>query len=303
MDFIYVMGVDMTKIRASCYRSIKVALWLLAGMTVSVIAGEHERSKPSIESLYGPYSELLQDYVKEKVLESGGLVSAFRYREASSDPRTADLLQRQRAMLSAFDPGMLQEKYEAIAFWLNAYNFFMIAHILDEQPDGEIVESVWDYGGRYNPFQSSIFERKLFSVGERRYSLDEIEKEILLGDEYRRKGWKEARAHFAVNCASVGCPPLRRELYTPGNVDKLMSENTRRALRTDRHMRIKDDAVWLSEIFDWYEKDYIEEAGSVRKFIKMYTDDERHGPIEEARIRYISYDWRLNKPSNFSEFR
>ncbi len=72
----------------------------------------------------------------------------------------------------------------------------MLDQILTERPDGELVSSVWDYGGRVNPFVDSVFERKNFVVGGRNYSLNDMEKEILLGEEYASKGWKDARVHL-----------------------------------------------------------------------------------------------------------
>ncbi len=284
----------------------RLAVWqgLVVLVASAVISVTVANAAPGLDALYAPYKNILQQHLREKSLPGGGLVSAFDYQAAVDNPHTKKLLQRQRKALADFNLDRLEGKYEAIAFWLNAYNFFMIAHILEERPGGELVNSVWDYGGRYNPFQDNIFQRRLFTVGGRRYSLDQIEKDILLGDEYRQKGWKEARVHFAVNCAAVGCPPLRAEPYTANNVDALLTENTHRALNTECHMHIEDDKLHLSEIFDWYQQDFIQEAGSVRGFLKRYTDKKRHRQIDNARrIRYIEYDWSLNRPENIPAFR
>ncbi|MDZ7669839.1 MAG: DUF547 domain-containing protein [Gammaproteobacteria bacterium] len=254
---------------------------------------------PGIAGLFQPYGELLASHLEEKHLNGGGLVSAFRYQDALADPRTGERIQTQRDQLAEFDPDRLQDKDAAIAFWLNAYNFFMVAHILEERPGGELVDSVWDYGGRYNPFRANVFERELFNVGGRQYSLDGIEKGTLLGEAFQEKGWKDARVHFAVNCASVGCPPLRDRAYTRDNVQALLSENTRRALLTERHMRFAGETLYLTQLFDWYEADFVEAAGSVRGFLKRHTDESRHPSIDAAAgIRFIDYDWALNSPDN-----
>lgn len=284
-------------------------LTICFGLQLSASAAAVESAGP--ESLMAPgagdpfqsYAAMLADHLEEKTLDDGGLVSAFHYQDALADARTRGRIQAQRDRLAGFDTGRLQDKEAAIAFWLNAYNFFMLAHILEERPGGELVASVWDYGGRYNPFRPNVFERELFEVGGRRYSLDGIEKDILLGGAYQEKGWKEARVHFAVNCASVGCPPLRDRPYSTDNVQLLLTENTRRALLTDRHMHIDGETLYVTSLFDWYEADFIEEAGSIRDFIKHYTDEDLQPAIDgAAQVRFIDYDWALNSPANDPAF-
>jgi len=259
-------------------------------------------SAGSIAAAYQPYAELLDRFLIERKSENGtGLVTAFDYRDAINHPETKNLLKEQRERLREFDINSLDRKSRALSFWINAYNFFMLSQILENpRPDGEIIESVKDYGSFINPYR--IFKKEIFNIGGERYSLDTMEKEILLGDSYEQKGWKEARVHFAVNCASVGCPPLRKKLYLPDNVDTLLTENTQMALQTSRHMRIEEDILYLSQLFEWYENDFAEEAGSIRAFLKQYIPADKHKNIEGAKsIRYIDYDWALNRPGNFPE--
>ncbi|MEX2515593.1 MAG: DUF547 domain-containing protein [Gammaproteobacteria bacterium] len=278
-------------------RLISVLIFLLAN---SSLAGAEQNH--SIAEIFSPYAQILKEYLVEKKLDNGGLVAAFRYREAMADPGTLELINDQKQRLREFNIEILESREKAISFWLNAYNFFMLAHILENPKNGgELVDSVRDYGIRINPYR--VFKQNIFAVGNQKYSLSQIEKDILLGDEYQARGWKEARVHFAVNCASVGCPPLRAEIYTPDNVDVLMTENTRKALKTARHFNLSDDALYLSQLFEWYTDDYVDEAGSVKSFLKQYTDSSIHQRIEQSTdINYIDYDWSLNEPQNFPEF-
>lgn len=254
--------------------------------------------------LYRGYQKLLSGYLFEKSTSSDGLVSAFDYQSALADNDLQQILIEQRETLEEFDAETLDGQQESVAFWINAYNFFMLDQILTEQPDGELVNSVWDYGGRINPFVDSVFERKKFVVGGRRFSLSQIEKEILLGDEYLDKGWKDARVHFAVNCASVGCPPLRDIVYTAANLEDLLAENTRRAFLTDRHLEVKGKTLYVTELFKWYEEDFKEAAGSRKSFIGDWVDSAlAERVVNTSRIEFIDYDWALNKPTNFQEFR
>ena len=268
------------------------------------IASPAHSSEPvSLHELFEPYAAVLEAHLGEVDLGHDGLISAFDYDAALADPDTAERLSEQRDRLADFSPDALTQRETAIAFWLNAYNFFMIAHILEERPEGELVESVWDYGGRFNPFRANVFERELFRIGEGDYSLDNMEKDILLGEDYQDRGWKDARVHFAVNCASVGCPPLRQVIYTADNVDDLLEENTRRAFNTPYQLRVDGNTLYLTSLFDWYEDDYREEAGSIRSYIEQHADERVRNLIRDTeRIRFIDYDWRLNRPENFAEW-
>lgn len=256
-----------------------------------------------VAAAFHPFANLLERHLIEKTLENNGLVSAFNYQAAREDPASNRLLEEQTRRLNAFDTSRLNTREKAIAFWNNAYNFFMIRQILKEPVNGRVVDSVWDYGGRYNPFRSNIFERDLFVVDGKSYSLDDMEKGILLGDAFREKGWKEARVHFTVNCAAVGCPPLRKAIYTADNIETQMTENTRRAFNTPRHLRLDGTTLYVTELFKWYEADFVEENGSIQAFIRAYADDAVIEKVNAAsQIRYIDYDWSLNRPENFPEF-
>ncbi len=261
------------------------------------LSAEADADPNIVAETFQPYAELLGQFVTEHDLPDDGLVSSFDYRSALEHAETSDRLAEQRQRLAEFDPDVLTDRDSANAFWLNAYNFFMIAHILENPRRGELVSSVRDYGHLFNPYR--VFRRDLFDVGGRKYSLSEIELDILLGTEFQERGWKDARVHFTVNCASVGCPPLRADIHTADNVEYLMAENTRRSLNTSLHLWIDNEVLYLSSLFDWYEDDYVEHSGSVREFLNDYADPDLRPAIEATqRIRFIDYDWDLNSPEN-----
>ncbi|MDF0751527.1 DUF547 domain-containing protein [Marinobacter sp. 71-i] len=255
-------------------------------------------------ALFEPYQALLTDHLTEAETPDGGLVSAFDYEAALSEPETEKLLADQRERLAGFDIASLEGREESVAFWINTYNFFMLDQILSEQPGGKLVSSVWDYGGRVNPFVDNVFEREKFVIGGEEYSLNRMEKGILLGDNYADRGWKDVRVHFAVNCASVGCPPLRNTIYTADNLEDLLAENTRRAFNTDRHLKVEGDSLYVTELFKWYEEDFVEAAGSGKAFIEQSADTSVADRVADtSTMKFIDYDWALNKPDNFPEFR
>ena len=252
--------------------------------------------------IYKHYGQLLDEYLIEKTLPGNGLVSAFDYTAALDDEATKRRLAEQRQVLANFDTSTLKDRQAAVAFWINAYNFFMLDQILTERPDGELVSSVWDYGGRVNPFVDSVFDREKFEIGGQMYSLNQIEKGVLLGDDYQAKGWKDARVHFAVNCASVGCPPLREAVYTAENLESLLAENSRRAFSTPYHLTVSGDSLKVTELFKWYEDDFLEAAESERAFIQKWaTKSVADRVAGTSGMGFIDYDWSLNRPSNFPE--
>lgn len=247
---------------------------------------------------------LVTGFLAWALLPGNGLVSAFDYQSALADTDLAQTLAQQRKALAEFDTGTLEAREESVAFWINAYNFFMLEQILTERPHGQLVSSVWDYGGRVNPFVDSVFERENFVIGGERFSLNQIEKGVLLGEDYQSRGWKDARVHFAVNCASVGCPPLRDTLYTADNIERLLAESTRRAFNTDRHLKMQGDTLYLTELFKWYEDDFNEASGSTKAFIEEWADSAVvEAGVGTSNIKFINYDWALNLRANFPELR
>lgn len=255
-------------------------------------------SDPGARDVFAPYQQLLDRHLVEWELPGGGLISAFDYRAALASGEAKALLSDQRDRLARFEAQGLDSRAGALAFWINAYNFFMLDYILRNPEDGRPVGSVRDYGTFFNPYK--VFERKLFDVGGRDYSLQQIELDVLLGDEFAERGWKDARVHFMVNCASVGCPALRAAAYTPENLDSMLAENTRRALDTPLHLERDGTTLRVTSLFDWYAADFVEQAESVRDFIRGHGSERARAHLAASdSIEFIDYDWSLNKPENF----
>jgi len=249
-------------------------------------------------SAFESYQALLTRHLVERELPGGGLVSAFDYREALAADKTSELLDEQRRRLAGFDIALLETRELSLAFWVNAYNFFMIDYILSNSDGGAPPDSVRDYGTLFNPYR--VFERKLFDVGGRKYSLQEIELDVLLGESFAARGWKDARVHFMVNCASVGCPALRQQIYTAGNVEAMLAENTRRALDTPLHLERDGNTLRVTSLFDWYAADFDAQSGSLEAFIRDHGSERAKARLEATdAVEFIDYDWSLNTRENF----
>ncbi|PCJ27983.1 MAG: DUF547 domain-containing protein [SAR86 cluster bacterium] len=191
----------------------------------------------------------------------------------------------------AFDNWELSDQ---LAFLINVYNAWTVELVLTEYPD---IDSIKDIGFL---FSSPWRQRIVFLFGER-VSLDDIEHGMI-------RGWnryKEPRIHFAVNCAAVGCPPLRGEAYVGDKLEQQLEDNTRLFLMDRTRNYFSSGRLYISSIFKWYEEDF--EKGwmgvnSVAEFLLPYADvleldNETKSSLDKGqlRIRYLKYDWNLNR--------
>lgn len=188
-------------------------------------------------------------------------------------------------------------KNQQLAFLINAYNAGMAAKILTRYPN---IKSVWDFGKLFgNPFKDdfiTLFGRKM--------TLDNVEHDTI-----RAPGvYNDPRIHFAVNCASVGCPMLREEAYVGERVDAQLEEQTVRFLSDrSRNRAAADGKLEVSKIFDsppWYGNDFRKGhrgfstlESFFAKYANLLTDSAEHQRMiraGKAEIHHIEYDWRLN---------
>jgi len=112
-----------------------------------------------------------------------------------------------------------------------------------------------------------------------------------------RKKFKDPRIHFAIICASLGCPPLPRLAYTGENVQAKLDEQTRKYINSPQGTRIDrpENTLYLSKLFDWYADDFKAKSGSVMNFIKPYLTPEALEFLKQnPKVKYIHYNWALN---------
>jgi hypothetical protein len=183
---------------------------------------------------------------------------------------------------------------DQLAFLINTYNAWTVELILTAWPD---LESIKDLGGLF----SSPWSRKFVTVLGKTHSLDQIEHELIRGSDR----YNDPRIHFAVNCASIGCPALRAEAYVGNRLDQQLEEQTRLFLSDRSRNRIEGNRVKLSSIFKWYRDDFeqgwhdfnrledflLAQADALGLSTALVTALKRG----KANIEFLDYDWRLNK--------
>ena len=115
-------------------------------------------------------------------------------------------------------------------------------------------------------------------------NLDEVEHGIL------RKIFEEPRIHFAVNCASMSCPPLRNEAYTAIQLEQQLIEQTTNFINDSEYNKVTEEQANVSKIFSWFKRDFTKN-GSLKDFLNQYSKNKIG---KGGDIKYMDYDWKLN---------
>lgn len=185
-------------------------------------------------------------------------------------------------------------KNDQLAFLINAYNAWTVELILTKWPD---LKSIKDLGRFFSSPWSKAFAPLL---GEVR-SLDDIEHKLIRGSDR----YNDPRIHFAVNCASIGCPALANQAFQGDNLENLLESQTELFLADSSRNRLSGKKLELSSIFKWYREDF--EKGwkgynSLEAFISHYASsmslpENVKAALDNKKvdINFLDYDWALNK--------
>jgi len=242
------------------------ALLAVALLSAAACSAPPEEADP----LHARYSELLATYVQSNLVD---------YDAWAQNPEDLAALAGYVEGLAALDP-VDWPRDNALAYWLNLYNAVTLRLVLDNYP----LESIKDLGGF---MKSSPWKRELVTVAGRELTLNQIENDII------RPTFGDARIHFALNCASLGCPPLVPEAYVADRLSAQLDGACRLALNQDRWVLVVDQKLKLTKIFDWYGQDFTADGGTVLDFIRHYRT--KALPSGTPKIDYLSYDWALNR--------
>lgn len=174
---------------------------------------------------------------------------------------------------------------EQRAFWINLYNALTVKTVLGAYP----VKSIRDIKISPGLFSSGPWGKKLVRIEGEEISLDDIEHRIL------RPIWKDPRTHYAVNCASIGCPNLLREAFTPANMNALLDAGARAYVNHPRGAEIKDGKLITSSIYVWFQDDFGGGEAGVIAHLRRYARPEFATALNGvASIASDRYDWSLN---------
>lgn len=181
-----------------------------------------------------------------------------------------------------------QGRQDHLAHWINLYNAFTIQAVLSVYPIASI-RPTWMGLPNWIAFLR-FFQRRVHRLGSERFGLAQIENRML------RQLSGDPRIHFSIVCASVGCPLLRSEAYTPEGVEEQLEEDVTRFINNLDKVRFdaKENVLYCSKIFQWYEADFLAVAPSLPAYILPHL---RGVPAQdhEPRIAFLPYDWSLNQ--------
>ena len=186
-------------------------------------------------------------------------------------------------------------KPQRMAFLINAYNAYTVELVLTQYP---ALKSIKDIGSLIQ----SPWKKMFFPLFGKATSLDDIEQSMLR----LRGAYDDPRIHFALNCASIGCPMLREEAYVAERLDAQLNAQAERFMsdRSRNRYNAASGELEVSKIFDWYGDDFKlghQGIASVAAFMARYAVKLTDVPAEQdklrtqaARVAFLDYDWRLN---------
>ena len=222
------------------------------------------------------------DALLKKYVDSDGQVNYSAWKSSTND-RLA--LQNYLASLSKADPDRQCSRNAKLAYWINAYNAVTLEGILEVYPTSSIRNHTKKLG--YNLWK----DLKLI-VADKRINLDDIEHKIL-------RKMNEPRIHFAIVCASIGCPRLLNEAYAPGKLESQLVKNTRDFFSRKRNLNFDSSKseLQLSAILKWFGSDFGSDTQAQLRAVAGYFPEAIQSAIQRGgfSVSYLDYDWNLNE--------
>ncbi len=281
---------------SSCAASRSVARFALAGLVLTGLSGFR-----SFEANFAPDADLWARWeahdpqnvstidasdwtalLRQYVSDDGSGLNRFAYGAVSdADQRKLKAFIVDQAALPISTYARPAQK----AYWINLYNALTVDVVLDAYP----VESIRDIDISPGFFADGPWDKELVSVEGEELTLNVIEHRIL------RPIWKDARLHYAVNCASVGCPNLQREAFTAENVETLLNVAARSYVNNARGVSISDGEVRISSIYDWFFEDFGKTEEDVLEHLIAHSEDDQAKSLRAiGKLHDTGYDWTLN---------
>lgn len=259
--------------RVVCGLFFLVALFLFTGPTFALTDFDHG---------YSDWKKVLDRYAKDGLVDYGALKNAAgdldRYLE--------------KVKTVSFEEYHRWDNEQKIAFWINTYNALVMNAVVDNYPLKKGMHlKAFVYPENSVQQIPDIWRRKVIRIFGRETSLDDIEHGIL------RKEFSEPRIHFALVCASSGCPRLRGEPYFPEKLSRQLDEEAVKFLSDPAKAQYDSgkDLLHLSPIFQWFRGDF-EKAGGLFPFLRRYLPKETAAKVSsKTSIRWLGYDWSLNE--------
>lgn len=265
ITFFLILGISMGTVT---FAAPKAELWP---------RWQANNSQSNISVDHAAWAQFLDKYL---VIGKFEAVNRIRYVAVSSADK--DSLAHYLAELSSV-PMTKLNRAEQKATWINLYNALTVHTILDHYP----VKSIRDI--RSGWFSGGPWDLKLIKVEGIELSLNDIEHRIL------RPIWQDNRVHYAVNCASLGCPNLQPEPFTAENSNRLLEKAAHEYVNSVRGVDLTGGKLTLSSIYDWFQSDFGGTDAVVLAHLEKFAAPELAGKLKNyhGTISY-QYSWDLN---------
>lgn len=228
---------------------------------------------------HGPWDAILAEVVR---LGDDG-VTRVDYPALTEDPlrgRLDGYLERLAAT-----PVSRLDRPEQQAFWINLYNALTLQVVRDHYP----VESIRDIDISPGLFAIGPWGAELIMVENEVLTLNDVEHRIL------RPLWMDPRIHYALNCASIGCPNLQGRAWRAATLDTDLDTAATAYVNHARGFTTEGTDVIVSSIYDWFIADFGGDDEGVLQHLARYADPERRALVRAANgIDDHQYDWALN---------
>jgi hypothetical protein len=219
---------------------------------------------------HAPWDALLKKYV-----DGQGLVNYVGFRTDSV------ALNSYLHNISDNLPNERWSQNERLAYWLNAYNAFTIQRVIRSYP----VKSIRNLGGDKN-LVNTVWDQRFIRLGREKYSLNDIEQRII------RPQFQDARVHFALVCAAMSCPKLRREAYVGSRLQEQLDAQGREFMNDPTKNKLAPGKAELSSIFSFYPEDFQRGGTTIQQTVNRYASRKIK---PDAQITYLPYNWALNE--------
>ena len=229
---------------------------------------------------HAPWQAILDRYLRT---DDPSGVHRFDYGALKANADDRQKLGAYLKSLATLDPRSFA-KAEQMAYWINLYNALTVFVIVPRYP----VDSIKDIKSGLIDF--GPWNLELIPVQGEKLTLNNIEHGIL------RPIWRDPRIHYAVNCASIGCPNLAPEAYRSDNLERLLEQGATEYINHPRGAQVTDGELLISSIYDWFKADFGGTDEGVFAHLARYARPELAAQLSGYDSFDDDYDWSLNAP-------
>ena len=229
---------------------------------------------------HAPWQETLDRYLRT---DDPSGIHRFDYGALKANADDRQKLGSYLKSLATLDPRSFA-KAEQMAYWINLYNALTVFVIVPRYP----VDSIKDIKSGLIDF--GPWNLELIPVQGEKLTLNNIEHGIL------RPIWRDPRIHYAINCASIGCPNLAPEAYRSDNLERLLEQGAREYINHPRGAQVTDGELLVSSIYDWFKADFGGDDAGVFAHLARYARPELAAQLSGYDSFDDYYDWSLNAP-------